>query len=270
MNLSKESYKRKKDLERKVKAQNNKRGRKQPSQIPHKLTRTSAFAPKSRGLITDSRFDRFYIVDKHSVLRIMGREMGSKHRDLLYALFRLKPEIFVLDGRQYCETKTTWRELLFITNKTAHKNNIRTLLDLCTDFQKVVIQVYNGDSEAIRQQLEAGKIMGTGFSENIISSILWSGDSLDSNITIRYGAWVHEMFRTKKLVSLNAHVQFRLKSDYAKAFWPFIDSQNYHTFVDEETLAQLSGLDLSVDKIKEDGRVIQAPVGTVKLTGHRI
>jgi hypothetical protein len=39
-------------------------------------------------------------------------------------------------------------------------------------------------------------------------------------------------------------VQFRLKSDHAKNFWPFIDSQPNFTFIDEERLAQLAGREL--------------------------
>ncbi len=39
------------------------------------------------------------------------------------------------------------------------------------------------------------------------------------------------------LVSINADVQFRLKSDFAKTFWPFIDSQPEFTYIDEDRLA---------------------------------
>ncbi|MCJ2107630.1 hypothetical protein MKK70_20070 [Methylobacterium sp. E-041] len=42
-------------------------------------------------------------------------------------------------------------------------------------------------------------------------------------------------------------MQFRLKSDHAKVFWPFIDSQPEHTFIEEGRLAQLSGRDLWSD-----------------------
>ena len=44
-------------------------------------------------------------------------------------------------------------------------------------------------------------------------------------MTVKYGAWVRKTFEAKNLVSLNADVYFRLRSDYAKSFWPFVDSQ---------------------------------------------
>ena len=49
------------------------------------------------------------------------------------------------------------------------------------------------------------------------------------------------MFEAKSLVSLNGEVYFRLKSDYAKSFWPFIDSQNAYTYVDLPALSDLAG-----------------------------
>jgi len=70
----------------------NRRGRNRPSKVPARLARTSAFAPKRRGLITDSSFERLYIVRGHSVVRVSGRELGSQHRDALYAVFRLGHE----------------------------------------------------------------------------------------------------------------------------------------------------------------------------------
>ena len=49
------------------------------------------------------------------------------------------------------------------------------------------------------------------------------------------------MIEAAKLVSLNADVQFGLKSDHAKTFWPYINSMNNHSWVDEEVLAALAG-----------------------------
>ena len=51
------------------------------------------------------------------------------------------------------------------------------------------------------------------------------------------------MFEAKSLISLNGDVYFRLKSDYAKSFWPFIDSQNSYTYADLSTLSDLAGRD---------------------------
>jgi hypothetical protein len=52
------------------------------------------------------------------------------------------------------------------------------------------------------------------------------------------------MIERAKLVSLNADIQFALKSDHAKTFWPYIDSMNNHCYVDEGVLAGLAGREL--------------------------
>jgi hypothetical protein len=75
----------------------------------------------------------------------------------------------------------------------------------------------------------------------LVNRIDWSGVTLDSKVTVRYGEWVKEMFEAKSLVSLNGDVYFKLRSDYAKSFWPFIDSQTSYTYVDIQVLADLAG-----------------------------
>src|SRR3954463_9466224 len=64
-------------LERLERTRANKRGRKNPAAVPARLARTSAFAPKRRNLITDSKFRRTYIVPGHSYIEVAGRELGS-------------------------------------------------------------------------------------------------------------------------------------------------------------------------------------------------
>jgi hypothetical protein len=51
------------------------------------------------------------------------------------------------------------------------------------------------------------------------------------------------MFEARNLISLNSEVYIKLSSDYARTFWPFIDSQNNYTWLDAETLAELAGRD---------------------------
>src|SRR5215207_11214874 len=115
-------------LERLERTRANKRGRRHPAVVPARLARTSAFAPKRRNLITDSKFRRTYIVPGHSYIEVAGRELESQHRDALYAVFRLKPRrIQALNPRFnlsqlgqnrngrfiiFYETHTTWRELV--------------------------------------------------------------------------------------------------------------------------------------------------------------
>src|SRR3954453_9557923 len=76
-------------LERLERTRANKRGRKNPVVVPARLARTSAFAPKRRNLITDSKFRRAYVVPGHSYIEVSGRELGSQHWDALYAVFRM-------------------------------------------------------------------------------------------------------------------------------------------------------------------------------------
>jgi hypothetical protein len=76
---------------------------------------------------------------------------------------------------------------------------------------------------------------------SIINDIVWQGVELDSPVIISYGGWAASMMQKAHLVSLNADVQFALNSDHAKSFWPYIDSQNNNTWVDETILAALAG-----------------------------
>jgi hypothetical protein len=126
--------------------------------------------------------------------------------------------------------------------------------------RSVSFRVFQGDFDAYEAALKRGRLPGAGFSDNLVNRIDWSGVGLDSKVTVRYGEWVKEMFEAKSLVSLNGDVYFRLKSDYAKSFWPFIDSQNAYTYVDIAMLADLAGRDYDSEptkrrvKLREDVR----------------
>jgi hypothetical protein len=248
-------------LKRLEHARANRRGRKNPAAVPARLARTSAFAPKRRNLITDSKFRRTYIVPGHSYVEVAGRELGSQHRDALYAVFRLKPRrvqvpnpgydprlpaSYTGDGRTLViyETQTTWRELVKTLGLSEHPNNLLTLLTVYEELQTVVMRVQEGDPEKILEASRRGMLGGPGIQSNIIDTIAWDGVNLDSRVTVRYGAWVREMIEKACLVSLNADVQFALVSDHAKSFWPYIDSMAGHTYVDETMLAALVGRDL--------------------------
>jgi hypothetical protein len=248
-------------LKRLEHARANRRGRKNPAAVPARLARTSAFAPKRRNLITDSKFRRTYIVPGHSYVEVAGRELGSQHRDALYAVFRLKPRRIQVPNPGYdprlpasytgngrtlviYETQTTWRELVKTLGLSEHPNNLLTLLTVYEELQTVVMRVQEGDPEKILEASRRGMLSGPGIQSNIIDTIAWDGVNLDSRVTVRYGAWVREMIEKACLVSLNADVQFALVSDHAKSFWPYIDSMAGHTYVDETMLAALVGRDL--------------------------
>ncbi len=228
------------------------RGRHRPSKVPARLVRTSAFAPKRRGLITDSSFERLYVVRGQSVVRVAGRELGSQHRDALYAVFRLGHEQDVVRDdsskvgfRQQIKVTTTWRELLKCMGLTQHVNNIAALHYTFEDIKKVVVTVYEGDETKLLEQFRNGNLPKTaGRMGNMLEDVEWDGLGLDSRVRIYYGEWSVAMVMNAKLVSLNADVQFALTSDYAKSFWPYIDSFHSHTWIDEDRLAELVGRDL--------------------------
>lgn len=228
------------------------RGRKRPAKVPARLVRTSAFAPKRRGLITDSAFERLYVVRGHSVVRVSGRELGSQHRDALYAVFRLSHESEVvresdtpLGYRRYLKVETTWRELLKVMGLTQHANNIAALHFTFEDIKKVVVTVYEGDEARLLEQYRDGKLpKSKGKMGNLLHDVEWSGLGLDDRVLVCYGDWTADMVLSAKLVSLNADVQFALASDYAKSFWPYIDSMQRHNWVDEDRLAELVGREL--------------------------
>ena len=241
-----------KRIERFKRINDNRRNRKNPSSVPAKLTRTSAFTPRRRGLNTDSRFNHLYIVPKHSVIRVSGRELGSHHRDALYVVFRLKRKTVVVAddtapiGRtNLYQTQTTWRELLTKADRTHHTNNIMILMRTFEEIKQVVMTVYEGNPEHLLEEFKRGTLPDAkGAMGNIIHDIQWDGLGLDDRVIIQYGSWTADMITKGNLVSMNTEVQVKLKSDHAKTFWPYIDSQNNHTFVDESMLGFLSGRDL--------------------------
>jgi hypothetical protein len=260
------SPKEEKRLDRLRKTRENARGRKTPATVPIRLTRTSAFAPRNRDLITDSNFRRRYVVPHHSVIEVSGRELGTQHRDALYALFRLPrtkfrrrnpdvPSNVTITGKpshiDCYEVNTTWRHLLEVQGRQHHVNNLLTLIRTFEDMKKVVVTVYEGIPEKILPLLERknqrGDDAGAGGMGNIIGDISWDGLNLDSNVRVEFGTWVFKALEQSKLISLNADVQFRLRSGYAKSFWPYIDGFTTFTYVDEDMLGHLVGRDLNAD-----------------------
>lgn len=251
-------------LARKERTLKNRRGRRNPSTMPQHLARTSAFVPRKKDLITDSNFVRVYEVPGYSVVEVKGRELGSQHRDAIYALFRLPREKVKIDNPAYrsgaflppilwyYQTRTTWRTLIKAMGRTEHVNNLLSLVHVFQEIQQVSVLIHEGRS---LKELEAIKAKrgrhilpdSPGSASSLITDLSWEGAQLDSAVTVTYGARVLEMIEKAHLVSINAEVQFRLKSDHAKVFWPFIDSQPNHNYIDEERLAQLAGRELWSD-----------------------
>lgn len=248
-------------LERAERSRQNRRGRKKPAVMPDRLARTSAFTPRRQGLITDSNFVRVYEVPGYSVVEVKGRELGSQHRDAIYALFRLprtkvtvpNPEYrrggFLSPTKTHYETRTTWRELLRALGRIEHLNNLLTMMQALAEIRQVNFIVHQGKSLKDMERIHTARARdmlpnGPGGVSGLIENIEWDGGRLDSKIVVQFGPTVLQMIEKAALVSINADVQFRLKSDHAKTFWPFLDSQPNFTFVDEERLAQLAGRDL--------------------------
>jgi hypothetical protein len=247
-------------LERAERSKQNRRNRKNPAVMPDRLARTSAFSPRRQGLDTDSNFVRTYEVPGYSVIEVKGRELGSQHRDAIYALFRMPrtkttlPAIHNKGGIfnrsfSFYEARTTWRALLRAMGRVEHLNNLLSLMQVFEEVRQVSFIIHQGkslkDIERIRRARGERRLPDTpGEVSSLISEINWDGGKLDSVVVVRFGATVLEMVEKAALVSINADVQYRLKSDHAKTFWPFIDSQPNFSYIDEMRLAQLAGRDL--------------------------
>ena len=247
-------------LERLARTRRNARGRRQPAVLPSKLARTSAFAPRRHGLSTETDFVRVYVVRPHAVVEVRGRELGTRHRDALVALFRLRARRFetvAADGRigaAVYRTDTTWREILLASGLTAHVNNLLVALRVFEELRAVTVRVFTGSFDAYETAVAKGRLASAGWSDGLIGGIEWTGVSLDSEVSVTYGEWVRRTFEARHLVSISADVYFRLKGDFARAWWPYIDSQPDHSWVSLEVLAELVGRDCRTEDSKRRGR----------------
>lgn len=246
-------------MERLERTKRNMRGRKAPAIMPSKLARAAAFTARSNGL-SEERTTRIVAVKPYAVIEVRGRELGTKHRDMLVALFRLRAKRFEIIGPNerpagaVYRTETTWREILRASQVSPHVNNLLTALRICEELRETTLRVFTGSYDAYETALKAGRLPSAGWSDGIIGSIEWDGPSLDSRVMVAYGEWVRQAFETKHLISLNADVYFRLRSDFARAWWPHIDSQPGHSWVSLSTLGELVGRDYDVLPSKQRAR----------------
>ena len=246
--------------ERLVRTHRNVRGRRQPAVLPSKLARTSAFAPRRHSLSADADFVRVYVVRPHAVVEVRGRELGTRHRDALIALFRLRArrcETISADGKSGAavyRTDTTWREILLASGLTAHVNNLLVALRVFEELRSVTVRVFTGSFDAYEAAVAQGRLASAGWSDGLIGGIEWSGVNLDSEVSVTYGEWVRRTFEAKHLVSISADVYFRLKGDFARAWWPYIDSQPDHDWIPLETLAEMVGRDYRAEDSKRRAR----------------
>ena len=258
------------ELTRSERSTKNKRGRVNPSKVPAKLTRTSAFLPQSNNLNTDRNFEKVYVVPGYSVLRISGGELGYQHRDALYTLFRLTPSLNIPEeyrrqltgalrhNEVYLCAQSTWRELLDLSGVSPHVNTILTLKKLLQDFQHTLIEEVIGDPEVILEKQKKGRLGGPGSSLPVITGIFWGGDGLNDKIAVVYGESVQKAFRDRYLVSLDHEVQRELKTGYGKSIWPFIDGQPNYTYLPEDTITALIGVNIWEDQTLPTGKVLKA------------
>ncbi|MFC7557481.1 hypothetical protein ACFQU7_42570 [Pseudoroseomonas wenyumeiae] len=163
-------------------------------------------------------------------------------------MFRLRAkrvEARTDDGQKIvvCQTETTWRELLVASGLTVHVTNLLTALRVLQELQRVTIRIFRGSHEEYLRAESRGMLAGAGWSDALIGKIEWEGAQLDSRVTVSYGEWVRRTLEERHLVALDADVYFRLKSDYARCWWPYIDSQPAHTWIDVDLLASLAGRD---------------------------
>ena len=218
------------------------------AKVPTDLARTSAFAPRRAGLKTQS-FRRTYIVGD-SIVEVEGRELGTQHRDALYALLKLEPRSVHMKAEEpglpmmnFVLVQVTWREMLHALNLNEHKTNLRTVLNVFEQLRSVNIRVFAGGIETYRRSEEAGELPdGEGFSDNLLGKIHWQGKSLDSTLTVQYGDWLREVIRTD-FVGLRPEY-FSLKSDYAKTLLPFIESNPDKCTLGEAEIGELVDRDI--------------------------
>ena len=133
------------------------------------------------------------------MIEVRGRELGSQHRDALYALFRLRAKRIEEPNPEYNPNITTpdwlslgrpsplWRHaapglLLLATGRTTHVNNLGTLLRVFQELQQVIIAVFAGTYEDYLKASKLGRLAGPGFSENILHRIHSEGINLDSEV----------------------------------------------------------------------------------------
>jgi hypothetical protein len=236
------------------------RSSKRPSRVPTDLARTSAFAPRVVDLAAGD-FQRVYVVDGGSIVEVRGRELGSQHRDALYALFRLPTrnvKMTLQDGRTETvfESQGRWGDILEAQGLTRHVNNLLTVLRTLEDIKSVNIRVYEGTVEDYEKARESRRLAGKGFSENLLTRIDWDGVTLDSRVTVRYGEWVKKMFSARNIIQISESY-FRLNSDYAKSIWPYIDSQPIIEHLDEEIIGCLVHCDVIRENSERRGKFRQ-------------
>jgi hypothetical protein len=233
---------------------------KRPSRVPTDLARTSAFAPRVVNLAA-ADFEQVYVVEGGSVIEVRGRELGSQHRDALYALFRLPTRNVKMtsqDGRTETvfESQVRWGDIVEAQGLSRHVNNLLTVLRVLEDIKSVNIRVYEGTVEDYEKARENRLLAGKGFSENLLTRIDWDGVSLDSRVTVRYGEWVRKMFSARNICQIS-EAYFRLSSDYAKSIWPYIDSYPVMEHLDEEIIGCLVHCDVVGENYERRGKFRQ-------------
>ena len=247
-------------LERLERSKRNLRGRRAPAVLPSRLARAAAFSPKARGLSDDASMVRVFAVRPWAVVEVRGRELGTRHRDALISLFRLRArrfEVIGSDGKvasAVYRTETTWRDMLLASGVRPHVNNLLVALRVLDELRSVTLRVFMSSWSDYEAAVAKGRLASAGWSDGVIGAIEWDGVSLDSKVTATYGEYVRMAFETRHLVSVNADVYFRCKTDYAKAWWPHIDSQPDHEWIAVETLAELVGRDHRAEDGKKRSR----------------
>ena len=236
-------------LKRKVSRDRIRRLRRSSANVPTDLARTSAFAPRRSGLKTVN-FKRTYVVGD-SIVEVEGRELGTQHRDALYALFKLEPKSVRMKAEEpglpmmnFVLVQVSWREMLHALNLNEHQTNLKTVLKTFEQLRSVNIRVYAGGLDAYNSAQVTGELPeGEGYSDNLLGKIHWTGKALDSTLTVQYGDWLREVIRTD-FVGLRPEY-FHLTSDYAKTILPFIESNLDAKSLNEADIGRLVDRDIS-------------------------
>ncbi|MDE4063863.1 hypothetical protein [Phaeobacter gallaeciensis] len=214
-----------------------------PAKVPTELARSGMFRP-TKQYLNQQTTSYTLEVGNWAKISVVGKELGIAHKDTLMAVFRQNARTIMDNSPESSQIEkwgiaaktksvvyTTWRGLLQAQNKSAHVNNITTQAGLLEDLSSLIV------SFRIHEGRRGG---GSGS----LIEVLFDGFELDSRVQISYGQHVKQIMAAKQIVYLDAEAYYTLKSDYAKAFFSFIDSQPNNSWVDESILAQIVGRDI--------------------------
>lgn len=218
--------------------------------IPPFLARTGVFAPTNQGLCGGTEFRRLSAIPWNAFILLRGRELGARHRALLYAVFHHPIDCFDR-RRSNCAvapaafSSVTWRSLLSSLDLPAHADSIRSYYRVLQDLAASRLFLYmRGDANPEASHAEGIPVDQDGFSEPLIRRAACTGMKPEDEVSFEFGAPVARAFESGRLVAVNRKVFCRLRTDGARVLWPVIDGRTEFYFLHETLIADFWGVEL--------------------------